>query len=51
MEHGIMGSTKSQNQAFIYGGHNSLVSKGWKGTHGKVQKLVVWPIYNIILSP
>jgi hypothetical protein len=44
MEHGIMGSTKSQNIFFLYGGHNSLVSKGRKGTHEKVQKLMVWLI-------
>jgi hypothetical protein len=42
MEHGLMGSTKPQNQDFLYGGQSSLVSKALKGTHSKVQKMVVW---------
>jgi hypothetical protein len=29
-------------KTFFYGRHNFLVSKGQKGTHQKVQKMVVW---------
>jgi hypothetical protein len=42
MEHNIMGSTRLQNQEFLYGKHGSLVSQGQKGTHRKVFKMVVW---------
>ncbi len=51
MGHNVMGLTKPQIFKKFYGGHNSLVSKGQKWTHWKVQKLVVWSVYKTILSP